>query len=96
MRRLVLALVSIPLSACAPALQAQAKMVSNLQIQEATRNFETAQRGGDLLDICVKAKLVAAAYDDAHEALNAQAWRAREREACELAAASLGVRRGGR
>jgi hypothetical protein len=96
MRRLVLLLASLSLSACAPAIKAQAKMVDNLRIQEATRNFETAQRAGDPLDICVKAKLVAAAYDDARETVNAEAWRAREHEACDLAAASLGVRRGGR
>lgn len=96
MCRFVLLATSVSLAGCAPAIKAQARMVDRLRIEEATRQFETAQQGGDPLDICVKAKLVAVAYDEADEALNAQAWRSREREACRLAAASLGVRPGGR
>ena len=86
----------LALTSCAPAVKAQARMVDNLRIQDATRAHDTAQRKGDALDICVKARLVAAAYEDARETGNAQAWRSREREACDLAAAALGVTRPGR
>jgi hypothetical protein len=86
----------LALAACAPAMKAQMHLVDNLKIQNAMRSYEAAERGGVPLDMCVKAKLVAAAYDDAREQLNARAWRAREREACDLAVAALGVKRPGR
>lgn len=79
--------------ACTPALKAQQQMVQNLQVQDAMRGYETASHGGDPLDLCVKAKQVRVAYEDAGETASATAWRAREREACRLAIAALGVKR---
>jgi hypothetical protein len=93
MKTAVATAVLLLLGGCAPAMKAQMHMVDNLKIQDASRNYEAAERGGDPLDMCVKAKLVAAAYDEAREQLNARAWRAREHEACELAVAALGVKR---
>jgi hypothetical protein len=91
MRPLVL-LMLLVLAGCRPALQAQGRLVADLQVQDATKAYEAAQRSGDPLDLCVKAKLVAVAYEDARETANATAWRAREREACRLALDAMGVR----
>ena len=90
MRPLVL-LGVLFLSSCRPAAEAQGRLVSDLQVKEATRAYERAQRGGDPLDLCVKAKGVAVAYEDARETANAAAWRAREKEACRLAMQAMGV-----
>jgi uncharacterized protein YgiB involved in biofilm formation len=65
-------------------------MVDNLKIKDAVTAYEAA-RGGTALDRCVKAKLVAIAYEDAKDATNASAWRAREREDCQAAIAAAGV-----
>ena len=75
---------------CAPALRAQVRAVDNLRIQNAVTAYEAA-RGGPALDRCVKAKLVAIAYEDAKDPTNASAWRAREREDCQAALAAAGV-----
>lgn len=75
---------------CSPALNAQVKMVDNLKIKDAVSAYEAA-RGGAALDRCVKAKLVAIAYEDAKDTTNASAWRAREREDCQAAIAATGV-----
>ena len=96
MKALAILPACLALASCAPAMKAQMHMVNNLQIQDAMRKFEAAERSGDPLDMCVKAKLVAAAYEDAKEPLNARAWKAREQQACDLAVAALGVKRPGR
>lgn len=75
---------------CAPALNAQVQAIDNLRIQTAVTAYEAA-RGGPALDRCVKAKLVAIAYDDAKDPTNASAWRAREREDCQAAIAATGI-----
>lgn len=86
---IVLACVS--LGACAPIAESQVAKVNNFRVQDAIGNYEAASRSGDPLDMCVKAKLVAAAYDEAREAVSAEAWRAREREACQLAVKAMGI-----
>ncbi len=65
--------------------------MADLQVKEAVKAYEAAERNGDPLDLCVRAKGVAVAYEDAREAANAAVWRAREREACRLAMATMGV-----
>jgi hypothetical protein len=74
---------------CGQVADAQGKLVETLKIKDATADYEKASRP---LDRCVKAKLVAAAYSDAKDAAETQAWEAREHEDCGAAAASAGVR----
>ena len=62
-----------------------------LDVADALAKYERASRSGNALDMCVQAKLVAGAYVEAGSAASADAWRARERESCALAAAALGV-----
>ena len=88
-RALILVLAGLCIG-CAPALQAQVRAVDNLRIQTAVTAYEAA-RGAPALDRCVKAKLVAIAYEDAKDPTNASAWRAREREDCQAAIAATGV-----
>ena len=74
---------------CGQVADAQGQLVETLKIKDATSDYEKATRP---LDRCVKAKLVAAAYSDAKDAAETQAWEAREHEDCRLAAASVGVK----
>ena len=75
---------------CAPAMKAQVELVNTLRIKDAVSAYEAARNGAPL-DRCVKAKVVAIAYEDAKDPGNASAWRAREREDCQAAIAAAGV-----
>jgi hypothetical protein len=90
MRRTLVILALLFLGGCTKALNAQVRMVDTLKIKDAVTAYEAA-RGGTALDRCVKAKLVAIAYEDAKDATNASAWHAREREDCQAAIAAAGV-----
>lgn len=79
------------LGACAQVSESRAARAHDLVVRDALANYEKASRAGDPLDMCVKARLVAVAYEDAEAPASAQAWRAREREACRLAMDALGV-----
>jgi hypothetical protein len=88
MRLLAILVLCLSTGGCAQVLKGQAQMVHNLEIQDALAGYRNAAAP---LDRCVKAKLVAVAYADAHETANAAAWNAREREDCAAAVAALGV-----
>ena len=90
MRRPTILAVCLALGGCSSALNAQVHAVDNLKIKDAVSDYERA-RSGPALDRCVKAKLVAIAYEDARDAANGSAWRAREREDCQAAIAAMGV-----
>jgi len=90
MRTFATLALCLALGACSSALNAQVNSVNTLRIKDAVSDYERA-RGGAALDRCVKAKLVAIAYEDAKDAGNASAWRAREREDCQAAIAATGV-----
>jgi len=74
---------------CGQVADAQGKLVETFKIKEATSAYEKARAP---LDRCVKAKLVAAAYADARDAAETEAWEAREHEDCQAAAAAAGVK----
>lgn len=90
--RSAILIAAFALSGCSSALKAQVDSVNTLRIKDAVSDYERA-RSGPALDRCVKAKLVAIAYEDAKDAGNALAWRAREREDCDAALADMGVER---
>jgi hypothetical protein len=71
---------------CGQVADAQAKLVENLRIKDAIGDYEKATAP---LDRCVKAKLVAAAYADAKDAAETDAWSAREHEDCQAAATAM-------
>ena len=75
---------------CSQAVEAQQRSIDNLRVRDAVSAYEQARNGGFPLDRCVKAKLVAIAYEDARDPANASAWRAREKEDCDAAVAGLG------
>ena len=81
------------LSGCAQIAESQGARVADLKVRDAVTDYETASRKGDPLDMCVKARLVAGAYEDARETTSAEAWTARAKEACQLAADVMGIRR---
>jgi hypothetical protein len=76
---------------CGQVADAQAKIVNDLRIKDAIGDYEKAAKSHDLLDECVKAKLVAGAYADARDTADSQAWMARSQEDCREAAAQMHV-----
>lgn len=90
MRALATACVLPLLAGCANALDAQVQSVHALKVREAMNDYEKAAAGAPL-DRCVKAKLVALAYEDAEDSVSASAWHAREKADCQAAMAAVGV-----
>jgi len=74
---------------CGQVADAQARLVADLRIKDAIADYEQAGRSGSALNRCVKAKLVVAAYSDARDEAETQAWTARQDEDCHAAAATL-------
>ena len=91
MRWLAIVGVGLLCAGCGQVADAQAKLVQDLRIRDAVADYEAAGRAGRPLDRCVKAKLVAAAYSDARDIAETEAWSAREHEDCRAAAAALGA-----
>lgn len=89
MRTLLIATMLL-LGGCADALDAQAQSAHALKVRDAMNNYEKASAGAPL-DRCVKAKLVALAYEDARDLASASAWHAREKADCQAAMAAMGV-----
>ena len=52
---------------------------------DAVKQYEIAARQGDKIQICVQAGLVSAAYLQAKDETNYQAWKATEKKVCERA-----------
>jgi hypothetical protein len=86
MRGLALLAIGMLCAGCGQVADAQGQLVETLKIREATSDYEKA---ASPLDRCVKAKLVAAAYSDAHDRAETGAWEARETEDCRAAASLL-------
>jgi len=80
--------VGLICAGCGQVADAQAKLVQDLRIKDAISDYEQAGKAGGPLNRCVRAKFVAIAYSDAGDAADGQAWRAREREDCRVAAAA--------
>lgn len=89
MRRLEI-LAALLLAGCGSIPAGQAQKVHAAQVDRALSDYEIARGRGDILGMCLKAKLVAVAYEDAGQGPNADAWRARESEACRLAYDAMG------
>ncbi|TAL33328.1 MAG: hypothetical protein EPN98_11575 [Phenylobacterium sp.] len=94
MRTLLIVAMLMPplvlLGGCADALDAQAQSAHALKVRDAMNDYEKASASAPL-DRCVKAKLVALAYEDARDPASASAWRARETADCQAAAMAAGV-----
>ena len=76
---------------CGQVADAQAKLVNDLRVKDAIGDYEKASHAHNLLDECVKAKLVSGAYADARDTADSQAWLARSQEDCRAAAAQMRV-----
>jgi hypothetical protein len=88
MRGVAILTVGLLCAGCGQVADAQANLLHTIRIKDAVGDYEKARAP---VDRCVKAKLVVAAYSDAHDAAEANAWTARENEDCRQAAASMGV-----
>ena len=91
MRAGVMLVVGMLCAGCGQVADAQAKLVNDMRVKDAIGDYEKAARSHDLLDACVKAKLVAGAYADARDTADSQAWMARSQEDCREAAAQMHV-----
>jgi hypothetical protein len=89
MRGAVILAVLVLCAGCGQVADAQAKLVNDLRVKDAIGDYEKAGRAHNLLDECVKAKLVASAYADARDTADSQAWLARSQEDCRAAAAQM-------
>lgn len=89
MRTLLMAAMLL-LCGCADALDAQSRSAHALKVRDAMNNYEKASAGAPL-DRCVKAKLVALAYEDARDLASTSAWHARETADCQAAAIAAGI-----
>lgn len=84
MRALVIS-VSLLVSGCGRIAQREIQKYQALHAQDLIAQYEQARKTSDQLDMCVKSKLVAIAYDEAGASGEAHAWRARESSDCQLA-----------
>jgi hypothetical protein len=75
---------------CGQVADAQTQLVRTLRVRSAIGDYEKSRVA---MDRCVKAKMVAAAYSDAKDRAETQAWEAREHEDCRVAASGLGATR---
>jgi hypothetical protein len=73
-------------SGCGQVADAQTSLMSTLRVKAAIGDYG---KSTGTLDRCVKARLVAAAYSDARDVPETQAWRAREQVDCREAAAAM-------
>ncbi len=86
MQRFAILALGLFCTACGQLAGAQGKLVETLRVRSALNDYE---KSAAPLDRCLKAKLVAAAYYDAKERVESQAWQAREHEDCVQALAAL-------
>lgn len=90
MRRIwVVCVAALAMPGCARVAQGQQQLAQQAQIKDAVSAYERARTGGDALQICVDAGMVANAYADARDLPNQQAWAARRREDCGRAYTGL-------
>ncbi len=92
MRSLAITALGLALGGCANALDVQVQSIHALKVRDAMNDYERAAAGAPL-DRCVKAKLVALAYEDAGDPTSAAAWHAREKVDCKAAMMAMGVKR---
>lgn len=92
MRTLAITALCLGLGGCANALDAQVQSIHALKVRDAMNAYENAAAGSPL-DRCMKAKMVALAYEDSRDPTSAAAWHAREKIDCEAAMVALGVER---
>jgi len=78
--------VGLLCAGCGQVADAQGKLVQTLRVRDAIGDYEKARAP---VDRCVKAKLVAAAYSDAKDVAETEAWQARTQADCREAAAAL-------
>lgn len=86
MRSALVIAAALAVSGCGTG-QRYEQALKDTRISDAIGDYEAARGRGDPLDLCVKARLVAIAYDDAKRAAERDAWRAKEAGDCQQAQA---------
>ena len=88
MKTLSILVLALSCAGCAKALDAEVQSIHALKVRDAMNGYAQASAP---MDRCVRAKLVAIAYEDARDPASASAWRAREKADCEAAIVAMGV-----
>jgi hypothetical protein len=68
-------------TACSPGMQEIQQKVAT----DSVKSYELTQKAGDKIELCVKAGMVAEAFNQAHDEKNYLAWKQTEKADCELA-----------
>jgi hypothetical protein len=74
---------------CSVDVAAREHLYRQQQARTFVAEYQQARLRGDLLGMCVKGNLTAAAYADAKDPDDAAAWRARSAEDCRVARDAL-------
>jgi hypothetical protein len=91
MRTIAILAATLTLAGCAQVSGGYAQKAHQTRLQQALGEYEQARQRGDLIGMCVKAKLVAVAYSDSGDGPNAGAWSSREKEDCRGALAAYNI-----
>ena len=59
--------------------------INSQVVDDALKEFEIVKKGGDKIEICVRAGLVSAAYVQAKDEANYLKWKQTEKELCKAA-----------
>lgn len=90
MKSVYLGAVALVIAAgCGRQFENRVQSYREQQVQELVLAYQQARTNGNLLDMCVKANLIAGAYLDAEDSGNASAWEARRSEDCRVAREAL-------
>lgn len=90
MRNLLAAVAVLVLPGCDGFAQGQLADIQAQAAKDAEDRYSIAVRGGDFTDMCVHAKIVAAAHLQAKHEAEYNRWKAKERFDCD-AAKTLGI-----
>lgn len=87
---IVSAVALAPLAACGSvSVEEQAKAYHRQQASDLIAEYARAQAQGDLIAMCVKSNQVSAAYRDAKDPADAEAWDAKRSADCQAARTML-------
>ena len=86
MRPALILAAAVALCGCGTG-QRYEQALKDTRISDAVAAYQVARTRGDPLDLCVKARLAAIAYEDAERPAERDAWRAKEAGDCTAAQA---------
>lgn len=77
--------MSSVLMSCDAVVKNQMAQIHNIVADDAVKSYDLSVKGGDKIEICVKAGLVVAAFNQAHDESNYLSWKKIESARCTAA-----------